>query len=95
MRHITIPAVSFYEEIALIQEYPGSAVTPGMVKVEVYRCDAAGGRLPGPPTSYSIEGDLYALLVGDGQGWADEGKPLGTYRNDDLWYFIDLLRNAA
>lgn len=92
MRTVTIPAVSFCEEIFTLQEYPGDKVTPGHVNVEVRRCNEEGVFLPGASTSFQIEGDMYEMLVGDGQGWAQPDKPVGTYRNEDLWYFIDHIR---
>ncbi len=94
MREVTIPSKTFFEEVRSLEEFVGTEGTPGMVKVAVARCDERGRFLGIPATMYSIEGEDYQKLVGDGEGWATPGKPVGTYRNEDLWYFIDAIRLA-
>jgi hypothetical protein len=38
-----------------------------------------------------IDGANYTELNGPPTSWAPD-KPTGTYRNQDLWHFIDILR---
>jgi hypothetical protein len=95
MRRVEIPARVYYEEITSLEEFPGRGPDqPGLVRVFVRRTNEIGDFLPGAALSYTIEGEMYNMLVGDGVGWAEFGKPVGTFRNEDLWYFVDLIRNA-
>lgn len=96
-REVNIPAQTYREEIRSLEEYPGDGVTPGVVRVTVSRVDEEGRFMPtqAAQPAYVIEGQDYDMLVGDGDGWAEPGKPAGTYRNEDLWHFIDLQRAAA
>lgn len=95
-RTTSIPQTVVTEEIRGIEEWPAHGVTPGIVKVLVGRIDE-GGNFIVPQTfeTYMIEGEMYVQLLGDGSGWASPGKPADTYRNEDLWHFIDLLRGVA
>jgi hypothetical protein len=98
MRNVIIPAreaVSFNEGNYIVEEHPKTDHSPGLVRVETRRCDDTGAFLPGPPKSYAIADDMYDTLMGDGHGWADPGKPIGTYRNEDLWHFIDIIRSMT
>jgi hypothetical protein len=76
-RNVTVPQSAAVETINDFTEYPGRSVT-----VRVFRDGD-------PHSSYLIDGAEYQQLLGDGAGWAAPGKPLGTFRNEDLWYFID------
>lgn len=88
-REIDIPAQQVYEEIRSIEEIP-----PQSVMVMVGKTDASGEFLvPQAFSIYMIEGDNYTELNGPPTAWAPD-KPDGTYRNQDLWHFIDILRNT-
>jgi hypothetical protein len=94
-RTTTQPAQTISEDIRGVEEFPPSANTPGIVRVMVGRLDAAGAWItPQQYESYVIEGADYDELVGPAPTWAPD-KPAGTYRNDDLWHYIDLQRQAA
>lgn len=43
--------------------------------------------------SYEIIGEHYDLLMSESPGFAD-GKPANEYRESDLWYIIDMLRES-
>lgn len=88
-REINIPAETVYEEIRSIEEIP-----PISVMVMVGKTNASGEFIiPQAFSIYIIEGDNYTELTGPPTSWAPD-KPDGTYRNQDLWHFIDLLRNT-
>lgn len=88
-REINIPAQQVYEDIRTIEEAPGISV-----RVMVGKTDSAGEFIvPQQYDVFSIEGDMYTELNGPPTSWAPD-KPNGTYRNDDLWHFIDILRNT-
>lgn len=42
--------------------------------------------------TYEIRDNFYVDLNSANPSWHPE-KPEGTYFNDDLWHFIDILRN--
>lgn len=91
-RTTVIPSINIIEEIRSIEEVPGYGVTRGIVKVVVGVVDEKGDFIvPQQLMPYMIEGDHYDELVGPPQSWAPD-KPAGTYRNQDLWHFIDILR---
>jgi hypothetical protein len=46
-----------------------------------------------PTKEYRIMKNDYQELTGVPTNWAPD-KPSGTYRNEDLWHYIDLQRNA-
>jgi hypothetical protein len=88
-RNITIPAQTYTEEVQSIEEYP----VDRLVRVVVGRIGDDGRWIvPQRFQTLEIQGDLFDQLIGDGEGWAEPDKPVGTYRNEDLWYFIDFLR---
>jgi len=41
-----------------------------------------------PPLNYTIMGAQYAALMSANPSWATT-KPAGTFREQDLWYFIN------
>ena len=89
MREINIPAETVYEEIRSIEEIP-----PISVMVMVGKTNASGEFIvPQAYELYMIEGDNYTELNGPPTSWAPD-KPDGTYRNQDLWHFIDILRST-
>lgn len=93
-RTAAIPAQTVSEEVRSLQEYPKFGVTPGIVRAMVGRVDDKGDFIvPQQFETYEITGDDYDELVGPAPAWAPD-KPAGTYRNDDLWHFIDLQRGA-
>lgn len=95
-RTTTRPAETVAEEIRSLEEIPTyDGVTPGIVRALVGRLDAGGSfSVPQQYEIYTIEGAMYDELVGPPQAW-NPNKPTGTYSNDDLWHFIDLIRAGA
>lgn len=86
-RQIDIPAQVVYEDIRTIEEVPGISVN-----VMVGKTDSTGEFIvPQQFSLYMIDGANYVELNGPSTSWAPD-KPDGTYRNQDLWHFIDILR---
>lgn len=91
MREVVIPQQTYTEDFMVVEELPGSRVR---VVVGVRRADGKSFNVEEyRPQEYIIEGDNLAELNGPATTWAPD-KPEGTYRNQDLWYFIDKLRNT-
>jgi hypothetical protein len=89
-RQITIPAETIYEEIQSLQEFPEEQLVTVIVGVT----DAEGVFIvPQQFKTYQITGDMYTELNSANPSW-DPAKPAGTYFNDDLWHFIDLLNQT-
>jgi hypothetical protein len=89
-RQINIPAQTIYEEIQSLQEFPEEQ----LVTVVVGVTDAEGVFVvPQQFKTYQISGDMYTELNSANPSW-DTAKPAGTYFNDDLWHFIDLLNQS-
>lgn len=89
-RQVTIPAETIYEEIQSLNEFPEQEV----VRVVVGVTDANGVFLvPQQFKTYEISGDMYAELNSANPSW-NPTKPEGTYFNEDLWHFIDLLKQS-
>ena len=89
-RQITIPAETIYEEIQSLQEFPEEQLVTVIVGVT----DAEGVFIvPQQFKTYQITGDMYTELNSANPSW-DPAKPAGTYFNDDLWHFIDLLNQS-
>jgi hypothetical protein len=87
-RQITIPAETIYEDIQSLQEFPDNQI----VNVIVGKTDADGNFIiPQQFSTYQITGEMYTDLNSANPSW-HPGKPAGTYFNQDLWHFIDLLR---
>jgi hypothetical protein len=87
-REVTIPAETVYEDIQSLQEFPDEQ----LVRVIVGVTDANGTFLvPQQFKTYDILGQMYVELNSANPSW-DPAKPAGTYFNEDLWHFIDLLR---
>jgi hypothetical protein len=85
-REIVIPSPA-YEDIQFFQEFPGV-----MVEVRVGLTDAAGVFYPNQNYMvYQISGEMYAELNSANPSW-NPSKPEGTFFNNDLWHFIDLIR---
>jgi hypothetical protein len=87
-REVNIPAETIYEEIQSLQEFPEDE----LVRVIVGVTDVNGTFLvPQQFKTYDILGQMYVELNSANPSW-DPAKPAGTYFNNDLWHFIDLLR---
>lgn len=90
-REITIPQQSYTEDIMTIYETPGVGVKVyvGVLAEDGQSFDNANYK----PQEFLISGEMYTELNGPPTAWAPD-KPDGTYRNQDLWHFIDILRNT-
>ncbi|CAB5187320.1 hypothetical protein UFOVP159_30 [uncultured Caudovirales phage] len=87
-REINIPAQQIYEDIYSLQELPDNQ----SVRVVVCVTTAEGEFIvPSQCREYMITGDMYVELNSANPPW-HPGKPAGTYFNEDLWHFIDLLK---
>jgi hypothetical protein len=88
-RQITIPAETVYEEIQSLQEFPDDKI----IRVIVGQTNKEGVFIvPQQFKTYEITGDMFTELNSANPSWHPE-KPEGTYFNEDLWHFIDILRN--
>jgi hypothetical protein len=86
-REVNIPAAIVLEDIRMLQE-----VTDGYISVMVGRISSTGEFIvPQQYETYEIKDDDFAELMSANPPWAP-GKPAGTYRNEDLWIFIDRKR---
>ena len=91
-RAVTIPAINAYEEIHSIEEYVPAQFTAGSVRVSVRTVDMNGVIVKGVPLKqYTIKDADYHKLTGPAVPDIP-GKPAGTFRNQDLWFFIDQMR---
>ena len=91
MREVTIPQQTYTEDFLSIEEMPGNRVR---VVVGVRTQDGANFDIEKYPfKEYVIQGDDLTELNGPAAEWAPD-KPAGTYRNQDLWHFIDKQRNT-
>lgn len=90
-RQITIPQQSYTEDIMTIYETPGVGVKVyvGVLAEDGQSFDNASYK----PQEFLISGEMYTELNGPPTSWAPD-KPDGTFRNQDLWHFIDILRNT-
>ena len=89
-RQTTIPSQTIIEEIQSLEEYPNEKI----IRVVVGNVDADGVFIvPQQFKNYQIYGDMYTELNSANPSWNPE-KPEGTYFNDDLWHFIDILRQS-
>lgn len=88
-RQIDVPAQVVYETIVYVEEMPNQ-----WVRASVSKCEADGTViLPQMPVRYMIEGDNLLELLSPNPTWSPN-KPGGTYDNEDLWHFIDILKQA-
>ena len=94
-RIIEVPAQTIRQEIRALEEIPSSTGAPGFVRVQVGRVDETGAFIvPQQFETYEVRGRMYEALVGEPAEWAPD-KPAGTFRTEDLWYFIDRIRDAT
>lgn len=88
MRTITIPEATITEDISLIDETPGI-----QVRFLVGQRETNGNWVvPQQFQTYIVAGEQYLELNGPPQPWCPD-KPIGTYRNEDLWHYVDLARS--
>lgn len=88
-RDITIPSQTLTQEIALVEEAVGIYVR---VMVGVLKPDNTFDTTI-QAKEYRIMGDDLAELNGPPTEWAPD-KPIGTYRNEDLWHYIDKISQS-
>jgi hypothetical protein len=87
-RQVDIPAKVVYEKILLVEESPNS-----WVRASTVLTDANGETLENQiAQQYMIQGDNLTELLVANPSWSPN-KPGGTYDNEDLWHFIDILRS--
>lgn len=90
VRETIIPAQTVREDIRSIEEYTGE-----MVRVLVGEVTPEGAFVvPQQFEIYEIKDADFDELMSAGPAWA-VNKPAGTYRNEDLWIFIDRQRSAT
>ena len=88
-RTVTIPSITVTEAINDIQEIPGISV-----RFLVGKVDSDGNWIMGQNFETFVVNDAdYIELNGPPIDWATD-KPTGTYRNDDLWHYVDKQRLA-
>lgn len=89
-REITIPTQVIFEEIESLQESPQNK----FIRIVVGTIDE-NGNFTNPQTFkfYEIKAEMYDELNSANPSW-NPNKPAGTYFNEDLWHFIDLIRNS-
>ena len=89
-RQTTIPSQTVTQEIRSIDEYPNEK----FVRVVIGNIDADGVFIvPQQYKTYEIHEAMYMDLISANPEWNPQ-KPAGTYFNEDLWHFIDLLNQA-
>ena len=90
MRTTTIPSSTITEDINFINENPGISVMFTVGKKEESGNWVIGQNFE----QFTITGEQYTELNGPPLSWCPD-KPTGTYRNDDLWHYVDLQRNSV
>ena len=87
MRTVTVPQTTITEDISLIDETPGV-----QVRFLVGKRESNGNWvIPQQFETYLVTGEQYTELNGPPLDWCPD-KPDGTYRNQDLWHYVDLQR---
>ena len=87
MRTVTIPQITITEDISQIDETPGI-----QVRFLVGKRESNGNWVvPQQFETFIVAGEQYEELNGPPQPWCPD-KPIGTYRNEDLWHYVDLQR---
>lgn len=88
MRTVVIPETTVTEDINLIEESPGI-----QVRFMVGQKDSDGNWvIPQQFQTFVVSGEQYEELNGPPLSWCPD-KPIGTYRNEDLWHYVDLARS--
>jgi len=90
-RDITIPSQTVQEEIVVVEELVDQYVR---VVVGVLNADGKTFNTNMGIKEYRIVGNNLTELNGPPTTWSPN-KPTGTYRNEDLWHFIDLLNQGG
>lgn len=86
-REVTIPKQVIIEDINQIDETPGL-----QVRFTVGKKNSKGEWIfPQQFEIFTISGDQYQELNGPALEWCPD-KPEGTYRNADLWHYVDIAR---
>jgi len=89
MRTTTIPTQTVTEDISSLEEVAGY-----QVRFLVGKKDSNGNWVIGQQfETFLVVGADYEELNGPPTTWAPD-KPTGTYRNSDLWHYVDLQRQA-
>ena len=87
MRTVVIPEKTVTEDINLIEENPGI-----QVRFLVGQKEANGNWVvPQQFETFIVSGEQYVELNGPPLSWCPD-KPVGTYRNEDLWHYVDMAR---
>jgi hypothetical protein len=88
MRTVTIPESTITEDISLIDETPNV-----QVRFLVGKRESNGNWVvPQQFETFLVANEQYAELNGPPLDWCPD-KPTGTYRNEDLWHYVDLTRS--
>lgn len=89
-REITIPAQQLTQEIQSLKESP----LDKEIYIVVGNINEHGAFVvPQQFKTYYIRDEMYDELNSANPSW-NPTKPAGTYFNDDLWHFIDLLNQS-
>jgi hypothetical protein len=87
MRTVVIPETTVTEDINLIEETPGI-----QVRFLVGQKESNGNWVvPQQFETFIVSGKQYDELNGPPLPWCPD-KPVGTYRNEDLWHYVDMAR---
>lgn len=87
MRTVVIPEQTVLEDIGVIDETPGH-----QVRFTVGKKEANGNWvIPQEFQIFVVAGEQYTELNGPPLDWCPD-KPIGTYRNEDLWHYVDMAR---
>ena len=90
MRTTNIPSSTVNEDIGIIEEVSGEKV-----RFLVGKKDENGNWAVNQQfQEFIVNGQDYIDLNGPPLSWCPD-KPTGTYRNDDLWHYVDLQRNSV
>ena len=89
MRTVTIPSATVIEDINSLEENPGNFVRFLVGK----RLENGNWVLNQQFETFVVSGQDYIDLNGPPLSWCPD-KPTGTYRNEDLWHYVDLQRKT-
>jgi hypothetical protein len=87
MRTVVIPEKTVTEDINLIEENPGIQVRFLVGQKE----ENGNWVVPQQFETFIVSGEQYVELNGPPLSWCPD-KPVGTYRNEDLWHYVDMAR---
>jgi len=90
MRTTIIPLQTVTEDISSLDEVVGY-----QVRFLIGKKDSDGNWITGQQfETFIVAGEQYTELNGLPLSWCPD-KPTGTFRNDDLWHYVDLQRNSV